>query len=217
MNHSPDRLPAATRSRRFLVGGIAAAVVVAVAIGATRGRGAPTAASDRSAPAQLELVHAERFHVDRPFRHAWRADRPAYQDGWLLVLAGDPALLQPRQARQPVLFVGAQVADRINAGTSGKLVVLVPGEFALADAPIFFGGDTLPEELRQPQIDAELAQARAAGALPPSAPALTNAVREGVQVFADDHALRLRAIDLVEQHSPAEKALIEAARVPLVK
>jgi hypothetical protein len=169
-------------------------------------------------PPQLQLLHAERFAVDRPFRHLWRADQPWVQSGWLLVLSGDPEQLRPRQVKEPVLYVGAQTAERINtARDSGRLVVLVPGDFRLEDAPIFLGGTALPEELWQPQIDAELAAAKAAGALPPTGPAIANASVPAVQKFANDFALRLRAIDLVEQHSPTEVDLIRGWRAPLVK
>ncbi len=218
MNNLNERSSLARRVRWSLVGGITAALAVVVAVALTRPQADTAAAARPTRPLQPELVHAERFHTDVPFRHTWRADRALYQDGWLLVIAGDPEALRPRQVRQPVLFVGAQVANRINSGAgSGKLVLIVPGDFRLADAPIFFGGDTLPEELQQPAIDAELVAAKAAGALPPSGPSLTNAVRDGVQNYADDYRLRLRAIELVEQHAGDEEALIEAARVPLVK
>src|SRR5262245_13243163 len=167
---------------------------------------------------QLELVQAERFQVDKPFQHLWRADKPLVNSGWLLVLSGDPALFVPRQTKEPVLYVGAQTAQRVNfPEQSGKLVVIVPGDFFLEDAPIFFGAEALPEELRQFQIDAELEAARAAGARPPTADAIEKAMKTEGQTFASDYELRMRAIQLVEQHSPQEQALINGARVPLLK
>ena len=218
MNHSSERSPAGSRARWSLVGVTAALVVVGVAALRPRPDAATAARPASPAPAQLQLLHAERFHVDQPFRHTWRADRAAYQDGWLLVLAGDPELLRPRQVRQPVLFVGAQVANRVNSGGgSGKLVVIVPGDFRLEDAPIFFGGDTLPEELQQSAIDAELANARAAGVQAPGAAAIGAAFRDGVRTFPDDYRLRLRAIELVAHHAPDEQDLIRTADVPLLK
>jgi hypothetical protein len=126
----------------------------------------------------------------------------------------------PHQTKEPVLFVGAQTADRVNTGQdSGRIVAIVPGEFRLEDAPIFYGGENLPEELRQVHIDAELAAARASGAIAPTAETIGKATA-GVgagQTFATDYQLRRRAIDLVEQYSPTEKDLIAGWRVPLVK
>ncbi|HZN39537.1 MAG TPA: hypothetical protein VFD82_12085 [Planctomycetota bacterium] len=167
---------------------------------------------------QLELVQAERFQVEKPFRHLWRADQPLVNSGWLLVLSGDPARFVPRQVKEPVLYVGAQTAQRVNfPEQSGKLVVIVPGDFRLEDAPIFFGAEALPEELRQPQIDAELEAARAAGARPPTAEAIQKAMTTQWKTFASDYELRLRAIELVAQHSPQEQTLIRSVKdVPLL-
>ncbi|HEX6811613.1 MAG TPA: hypothetical protein VF384_08330 [Planctomycetota bacterium] len=169
-------------------------------------------------PAQLELVHAERFQVAKPFQNVWRADKQLVNSGWLLVLSGDPALLVPRQVKEPVLYVGAQTAQRVNTGQeSGRLVVIVPGDFQLDDAPIFLGDAALPEELRQGQIDQQLQVARGLGAVPPTAAAIENATKNAVWgEFATDFELRLRAIELVEKHSPQEKELIAGWRVPRV-
>ncbi|MCU0866682.1 MAG: hypothetical protein MUC36_23100 [Planctomycetes bacterium] len=166
---------------------------------------------------QLALHHAERFRVDRPFEHLWRADRPLVTTGWLLVVSGDPELLRPRQSKMPVLYVGAQTAERINAGTSGRLVLLVPGDFRLEDAPIFLGSEALPEELRQPAIDAELATAVAGGAIATPAATIKAVTADERGPFETDYELRQRAIDLVEIHSPTEKDLIAGWRVPRMR
>lgn len=193
-------------------------VVAAVALTRTAEPAAGTPAALAALPVrQLELVHAEPFRVEQPFHHVWRGDQPLVDRGWLLVLAGDPAQMVPRQTLEPVLCVGAQTADRVNTGQgSGKLVVIVPGDFWLEDAPIFYGGEALPEEVRQPWIDRELANARAAGAVAPTAE-LAAQVAGPARTFPTDYQLRLRAIDLVEQYSPGEKDLIAGWRVPLVK
>jgi hypothetical protein len=137
-------------------------------------------------------------------------------DGWLLVLSTDPSLLKPRQVKEPVLYVGAQTAERVNAGLSGKIVVLVPGDFALGAAPIFLGDAALPEELRQVDIDAQLAAAVAAGAIATPADTITK-VTAAARTFETDFELRQRAIDLVEIHSPQEKDLIAGWRLPRVR
>jgi len=201
----------------------AAAVVVVVAVMRSRGPGPATvgATTPATQPApvvpQLELVHAETFRLDRAYPHRYLADQPLVDHGWLLVLSGDPALLQVRQVKMPVLYVGAMTAERVNLGQdSGKLVVLVPGDFRLQDAPIFLGSPALPEELSVDQIEAELAAARAAGAVAPTAAVVAKATTPG-QTYASDWELRQRAIDLVEQYSPKEQDLIRGWRVPLVK
>ena len=225
MNSTPSsrgRL-ASRRSRALAIASLvgASAIVVAIALSRPRAVDPAAAAAPRVPPVrQLELVHAEPFRTERPFRHVWRQEQPLVDRGWLLVLAGDPAQMVPRQTKEPVLFVGAQTADRVNTGQdSGRIVAIVPGEFRLEDAPIFYGQANRPEELQQRHIDAELAAARAAGAQAPTAEAIAKAtagVGQG-RTFATDYQLRRRAIDLVEQYSPGEKDLIAGWRVPLVK
>ena len=204
----------------------AVAVVAAVAVmtsqsgqasASNQGQSAAAAVPVPVAPVQLRLVHAERFQVQRPYQHLWRADRPQVNGGWLLVLQGQAAMLEPKQRLEPVLYVGAQTAERINAGTSGRVVVLVPGDFRLDSAPIFLGDEALPEALDQTRINAALNAAMANGVVAPSAAEIQAALVAGVKPYATDFELRLRAIDLVEQHSPAEKELIAGWRVPLVK
>lgn len=201
----------------------AAAIAVVALVSRERPTNATAAAAvvpaSQPAPAfrQLELVHAETFQLERGYQHMWRADQPLVDRGWLLVLQGDPELLAPRQLQMPVLYVGAQTAERVNtAQPSGKLVVLVPGDFALASAPIFLGAEALPEEVRPDWIQAELAGALASGAKAP-APAVIERATVAGRTYADDYALRQRAIDLVELHSPEEKDLIAGWRAPLVK
>lgn len=178
---------------------------------------APTA-HQRSIPVDpLQLVHAQRFHTDMPFAHQWRADRQMYDAGWVLVLSGEPELLRQHQTKDPVLYVGAQTAERVNNGDSGKLVVIVPGDIDLADAAIFLGPAALPEELWQEQIDDTVTAARNGGAVPPTAEQRGKALVAGVLEFADDYWLHRHAVDLVEKHSPNEKDLIAGWRVPLVR
>ncbi|MBL9077291.1 MAG: hypothetical protein JNL08_07305 [Planctomycetes bacterium] len=210
-----------SRSSRFprlaaLAVGLAGLGVVAVLASRERPRPTPNAPAAEP-PRQLTLVHAERWTTAQPFHHVWRADRPLVASGWLLVLAGDPAQMVPHQVAEPVLYVGAETADRVNTGQgSGKLVVIVPGDFWLEDAPIFYGREALPEALRQPWIDRELATAQEAGATAPTAEQAA-AVTAEPRAFANDYELRLRAIDLVERFAPDEKDLIAGWRAPLVK
>jgi hypothetical protein len=168
-------------------------------------------------PEQLRLVHAEQFQVGQPYQHLYRADRPQVGSGWLLVLEGRASMLAPKQNLEPVLYVGAQTAERINAGTSGRQVVLVPGDFRLDRAPIFLGPKALPEALDQTRINAALAAAVASGAVAPSAAEIKSAVVAGTNRYATDFELRLRAMDLVEIHSPTETELISGWRAPRVK
>lgn len=236
MNSTPTSatpVGAPSRSRKLLaplaIAGFAAAVV-AVSLVQSRAADSSPASSPQNAAApsatplvqprrrtQLALLHAERFTVQKAYQHLWRADRPWVDSGWILVLQTDPELLRPRQVKESVLYVGAQTAERINHGTSGRVVVLVPGDQALASAPIFLGEAGLPEELLQTHIDAQLKAAVAAGAIPTPAETVQQVTVPGKPAFETDYELRQRAIDLVEIHSPQEKALIEGWRVPRLR
>lgn len=236
MNSTPSSatpVGSTTRARKLLaplaVAGFAAAVVAVLLVQnrAEATPAVPTSAQASAAPAapltqprrrtQLALLHAERFTVRQPYQHLWCADRPWVDSGWILVLQTDPELLRPRQVKESVLYVGAQTAERINHGTSGRVVVLVPGDQALASAPIFLGEAALPEELLQTHIDAQLQAAVAAGAIPTPAETVRQVTVPGRPAFDTDYELRQRAIDLVEIHSPQEKALIEGWRVPRLR
>jgi hypothetical protein len=220
---SPSRPSSAGRFLPLVGALVLGAAAVTVVVVVSRGRDAQSpaavpAAAPMPAVQQLELVHAERFEVAQPYVHQWRAaPQPLVTNGWLLVLAGEPSSLVARQMKMPLLQVGAETAERVNVGDqSGKLVVLVPGDFALTDAPIFLGSPALPEEVGQPQLDAELATARANGAKATDAATVAK-VSAPRREFANDYELRLRAIELVERFSPQEQDLIRGARVPLVK
>lgn len=206
-----------------LLAAVAVVAVVAVMTATSNsgandsGATAAAAAPLQAPPAQLRLVHAEQFQVAQPYQHLYRADRPQVGSGWLLVLEGQAKLLEPKQNLEPVLYVGAQTAERINAGTSGRQVVLVPGDFRLDSAPIFLGPEALPEALDQAKINATLAAAVASGAVAPTAAEIQSAVVAGTNRYATDFELRLRAMDLVEIHSPSETGLISGWRAPRVK
>jgi hypothetical protein len=239
MNSTPSSSAAPVgsprRSRKLLarivIAGFAAAVVAVSLVqnrAADRTPAVPSSPQNTTANAatpltqprrrtQLALLHAERFAVQKPYQHLWRADRPWVESGWILVLQTDPELLRPRQVKESVLYVGAQTAERINHGTSGRVVVLVPGDQALASAPIFLGEAALPEELLQTHIDAQLRAAVAAGAIPTPAETVQQVTVPGRPAFETDYELRQRAIDLVEIHSPQEKVLIEGWRLPRLR
>ncbi len=167
---------------------------------------------------EVRLVEARRFTVGEKIVHAWRRDGLQYDSGWLLVLEAAPGLILPRQTYEPVLYVGAQTADRVHASEqSGRVVAIVPGDFLLTDVPIFFGAPALPEELGQTEIDAALQRAVDAGVVPPSLDAVARAVDPTPLHVADHYQLRQRAVDLVEKHSPQATDFIRGARAPLIR
>lgn len=168
---------------------------------------------------EVALVEARRFTVGERITHTWRSDGLRYDSGWLLVLRADPGLIQPRQSREPVLYVGAQTANRVHSSArSGHVVAIVPGDFLLTDAPIFFGAPGLPEEIGPTHIDRELARAVAAGVAPPTAEEVAAAVIDPTVLGAADHyALRQQAVDLVARYSPQETDFLRGERAPRIR
>ncbi|MEM7204716.1 MAG: hypothetical protein AAF628_30950 [Planctomycetota bacterium] len=166
----------------------------------------------------VEVVHAQRFDLDTPAVHQWRADKHQFESGWLLVLKVPSDLVYPRQVREPVLYVGAQTAQRINPGAheSGHLVAIVPGNFLLTDTPIFFGKPGLPEEIDGGQMQREVKRAMDKGVKPITGDKLGPMVAEAIRVRGD-YELRQKAVDLVEKFSPQEQEFIRGERVPLVR
>ena len=176
----------------------------------------PIPADPHTSP--VELVEARRFTLGKELVHTWRADRMKYDSGWLLVLKADPGLIQPRQGPEPVLYVGAQTAERVNSSVrSGHVVAIVPGDFLLTDVPIFFGFPDVPEQLAQLHMDRELARALAADVKPPSFEVVAAAVDARPLHVADRYRLRMAAVDLVAKHSPQETDFIRGERVPLIR
>lgn len=177
----------------------------------------PPLPADPSA-SPVELLYARPFELDVPYTHAWRAERPKVSAGHLLVLAVDPQLVAPRQTYEPVLYVGAQPAERINSGYgSGHLVVIAPATpgVELAEQPIFFGEPELPERIDAASATAQRERAVAQGLRGPGA-LLAERGADAVR-FTDDYELRLYAADLVEQWAPDETDLIVGLRAPLLR
>lgn len=179
----------------------------------------PLPAAPQTAP--VTLVLARPFTVEVPWVHAWRAEQPQVSAGVVLVLAvADRELLYPRQDAEPVLYVGAQTAERLNHGyESGHVVAIVPAgvdeagrvDLDLAATPIFFGDPELPERIDAAAARAQLEKARAQGARAPDAEQVQAALTEQV-AFEDDFQVRQWAADLIETWSPQEADLVAGLR-----
>ncbi|MCB9916613.1 MAG: hypothetical protein H6828_15920 [Planctomycetes bacterium] len=206
------------------------AVVLALAAGTTavmrsvRDDGPPPLPADPSA-LPVTVVGVWPFTLDEPATYWCRAERPQYDAGLILVLSADPELLHPRQAAEPVLYVGAQTAEKLNTGyPSGQLVALVPAPrgsdgqpvLDLSQAPIFFGQPDLPERVDAARVSAELAEALSKGVGAESSSALATREHELVN-FPDDGDLRAWSADLIERFSPQEVDLVSGLRAPRLR
>jgi len=181
----------------------------------------------------IELEHAQPYVLDEPYPHWWRAERPAVSAGYLVVVAVDADLVFPRQGLQPVLYVGAQTAERINVGfvpgelapgAKAHVVALIPAErdgrggvaLDLATTPIWFGTPELPERVDEERILRERVLARERGIEPPPAAVVDTALTRGSgPLHARDHAeLQRHAAELIRRYSPGETDLIEGLLAP---
>jgi len=172
-----------------------------------------------------KVLAASPVSIDSPFEFDWRLERPSVSGGWLLVLEVDPDLVFPQQTAEPVLFVGDQVAQRINVGwTSGRVVAFVPSareevtgqlKLDLLKAPIWFGTPRLPEQISQSMIEQERAAATAAGIRAFGAAEITRARSAGgagEKHVADLDGLMIEAAALIDLYAADEMELAELLR-----
>lgn len=207
-----------TRTTRtgFLATSIALAVIAATWASRPRASGPPGPAPVAGTRTVRELVSAVPFTVRDSFVHTWRKEAPSVRAGYLCVFAVDPAIVEPRQTAEPVLFVGGETAERVNHGAqSGRVIAIVPcavddhgaPSLDLEHAPVWFGEPDLPE-----RIDAAaIATARALAARSDRVTHFDHAqvaaalARGGARLDLDSRVdLEQSAALLILEHSPAE-------------
>jgi len=171
-----------------------------------------------------DLVFAESFKLDKSYPHTWRKEQPQVSSGYVLVLAVDPEFVRPKQVAEPVLYVGNQTAERINAAdVSGRLVVIVPSalnargevDLDLSSVPIWFGTAELPERIDAAQLNAELSAALRKGVRPLAQERVQGALRRGGKLLhlPDRQALGQKIAALLQEYSPNETDLIRGLKV----
>jgi hypothetical protein len=168
-----------------------------------------------------DIVYARPFSLEKGFKFFWRKERPEVTEGLILVLKADKALLVPRAAMMPVLYVGDQTAQRVNHGhESGYFIVLVPGQPDLTKAPIWFGTPNLHDQVDASTIEAERKKADEAGIQPlPTKKVQAALARGGEPLDAENlgQVLHGEVADLILKYSPQEKHIAEGFRVPVVQ
>lgn len=171
----------------------------------------------------VKLVYARPFTLETPATHWWRLERPSYDAGWVLVLEAVNALVEPRQTYEPVLYVGDQTAERVNAPWGGnRVVAVVPsprttsGDVALdlKTALIFFGTPGLPEQVDAAAAAAELALAASRGQGPHDWREMQAALEAGGPLLslADRVALDNELANVIEAYAPDERDTAKGLR-----
>jgi hypothetical protein len=212
-------------SRTILPVAVLALLVAGVAWSTNRGTDDPPAVPADTLASDVALVYAQPFVLEKSATHFWRAEQPDFSAGMLLVIeVEDRGLIQSRQVYEPVLYVGAETAEKINTGSdSGHLVIVVPASLAadgsvdldLGAAPIFFGEPALPEQVTAEIARSELDRAVAGGLGAPSASRIAAAMQAMVS-FPDHGELHFYASNLIEAYSPQEVDLIAGLRAPRI-
>jgi hypothetical protein len=205
-----------------LAGASAAAIVLALRVVHTQPSAHP------GLPARLRgLVCAQAFKLDQGYEHAWRAEHPWVQCGWILVLEIDPDLASVRDELEPVMFVGSEVAERTNPGDlAGRRVVIVP---SIPDAngwpaldplaqPMWLGESALPEQLTLAAIRAQRTRAEQLGitAFPHNEVANALDCGDSRTALADRSALQRHVAQLIKRLAPAERDFADGLLSPPV-
>ncbi len=153
------------------------------------------------------LILAQSFTLEEGFPFQWSAEQAIVHEGTILVLEVDPALIFPRNAAEPVLYVGHHVARRISQGdASGRLVAFVPARVDLERERIWFGSPELPERVDSRLARREASRAVAAGIVPFSAAAIRSATLRGGEeaTFANRLELLTALHELVLEYLPKD-------------
>ncbi|HEV2197627.1 MAG TPA: hypothetical protein VGR55_18720 [Candidatus Acidoferrum sp.] len=178
---------------------------------------AQTAAPQPPRPVK-DILYAQPFKLTKGYTNTWNKGHELVSSGVLVVLAVDPALVQPRDSLEPILYVGSTPVQRLNhGGQSGRVIGIVPGATDLAVSPIWFGAAGLPERVTAASARAELSRAQKIGIRPFTVDKLRS-VTHPAAVAADLAALlRDVASTLVSEYSPQEKYLANSWRLPTAK
>lgn len=205
----------------------------AIALLATR---EPAATEVRDSSGVKRLVAAAPFMTSTPFVHFWQAEQPRVNHGWMCVVEADAQLCAPKQTVEPVLIAGTGPVERVNHGTLGRTVVLVPCTQALATDGVCASGcsDTAlqswwwlnpaePQVLPEQLDSAAIARARAllpAGAVRIlSATEVAAALQLGGEPIhvADETDLHRVAAAWILEHAPEDRDVAQGLLAPPVR
>ncbi len=166
------------------------------------------------------LLYARPFRLREPYVYSFLAGQPAILRGSLLVLAVDPEVARPRDVDVPVLYGGDTPLHLTNTGySSGRMVIIAPEWFDLANSPVFFGSMELPERVDRARGREEQALAIGRGAVPfASAERAAARAAGGDSLVCAGSVELFRAVaDLIDRYAPDEKELADIYRTPLVE
>jgi hypothetical protein len=166
----------------------------------------------------IDVVYVQPFSLKTGYTHFWREEKPFVKSGTLAVFKVNPNLVYPRNALEPVLYVGNQTAERLNFGhESGYVVAIIPSEVDLSKSRAWFGTPELPERVNEKTINIETDLAEKGNIQQLDPDAVNKVTQQYLDVSDLATLLRDHAAELVLKYSPQEKALAEAWRLPVAK
>lgn len=179
----------------------------------------PPKVSDNVMPtAIIDIVYARPFSLTEGYKYDWNQERPLIKNGTLAVLKVKPELVMPRNALERVLYVGNQSVQRLNHGDkSGHVIVIIPGDIDLSQAPIWFGSPGLPERITAKIIKSERVLADRADIKPFAKDKILTLTKSSIEAKNLSELLREHVADLVLEYSPQEKPLAEKWRLPVAQ
>jgi len=161
-------------------------------------------------PGIIALDHVQPVELSVPFIYEWNAERREIHSATILVVEVSPGTARTRQTATPMLYVGATPAARVHPGeTDHHLVVFVPGHPDLSQTPIYWGPDTLPEQVT-PQMGAEAV--RTVQGQPFSAP-VTQAVTHPQVTIENQSALFGHMATLIDKYAPGDHLFSTSIRI----
>lgn len=207
---------------------IAGVLSAIAATGIARLNSSPVQLAKPAGEPVRELLFAQPFNLRSSYAHAWRAEQPAVEAGWLVVLDVDREFVRRTQTAEPVLYVADQTAERVNDGDrSGRLIAIVPSAVGsgggpaldLREASIWFGAPDLPEQIDRAAIAREAAAAKTRGVVARPQVEVDRAVQAGgaLTTFADRTELERYAAELVMAWAPEERDFAAGLLQPLVR
>ncbi|MEM1182827.1 MAG: hypothetical protein AAGM22_31065 [Acidobacteriota bacterium] len=174
-----------------------------------------TEPQDVETPAPVrDVLYLRPFVLETGYPLTWVPDRPTVDRGVIAVLSVDPALVVPRNSAQPVLYAGDRVVERLNWGNlSGRVIVVIPGDFDVTATPLWFGSPGLPGRVPRQEVLAELAAVERT-AKKPSAFRAEAITQPEIRVGHFAELLRGELAELVLRFSPQESHLADKWRLP---
>ncbi len=180
---------------------------------------APTEALPQEDPpktpaAVRDVLYVRPFTLETGYLFTWVPERPIVERGTIVVLSVDPALVEPRNSAEPVLYAGDRVVERLNWGNqSGNVIVVVPGNVDVTAEPFWFGSPGLPGRVSPEQVRSELATIRRSAKTIPAA-RIQSVTEPEIQARDFAELLKGELAELVLRFSPQESDLARKWRLP---